>query len=249
MASPFWCIIKKIMEEKDNNIKEVQVILPEENEEENKKKKKRLVILLVMLCVLVGDVAGILAYFATVNNYHSGGNSDSGYVISEESTSIYNNLLTFIKNACGTDYPHPTDIVAVNYQDNNLLVSSKNDTNEIYVTYTHEGGITSALSEFTNNAPSLIGYSIESAYTISEDKPLNDSNYVRDDEHIGIVTKSITNKYFVSFTGLCNCGAYKSVVHQEYNDEGIYDSVITAKQEENKVLFDLLYIVTNGFDE
>ena len=237
------------MEEKEN--KEVQVILPEqETEEDKKKRKKRIIFLLVLMFVLVSDVAGILAYFAMMNNYHKGSSdNNSEYVISEESTSIYNNLLTFINNACGTDYSHPTDIVAINYEDNKLLVSSKNDTNEIYVTYNHTGDISSALAVFTDSVPPLVGYSIESSYTISGDKPLNDSNYVRDDVHKGIVTKSITDKYFVSFTGLCTCGAYKSVVHQPYSDDGVYDKIITAKQEENKILFDLLYIVTNGLEE
>lgn len=236
------------MEEKDKNIneKEVLVILPEEETEEQKKKRnKRIIILLIMAFVLVGDIAGILAYFA-IKRENRRGNSDTPYVISEQSITIYDNLLTFINNACGTDHPKPNKIVAINYQDNKLVVSSVNDTNEIYVTYNHTGGIDDTLSVFSYGVPSLQGYSVESLFTISDDKAVNAGNYTMDGYRTGVVSKSITDNYYISFTGLCSCGAYKSLVHTEYIDSGIYENVLSAKQEDNKTIFDLLYIITNG---
>ena len=48
-----------------------------------------------MAFVLVGDIAGILAYFA-IKRENRRGNSDTPYVINEQSITIYDNLLTFI---------------------------------------------------------------------------------------------------------------------------------------------------------
>ena len=235
------------MEEQDNN-KEIQVILPEEETEEDKKKrKKRIIVLLIMMFVLVADLSGILAYFATMKDYHKG-SQDTNYVIAEESVSIYHNLFSFIKNACNTDgHPIPTDIVAINFQDNKLLVSSKNDANEIYVTFNHTGDINSAIALFTDGVPSLSNYSVESTFTISDEKTVNCENYTMDGYRSGIVSKSLTDNYYISFTGLCSCGAYKSLVHADYVDSGVYENILSVNQD-NKILYDLLYVILNGIE-
>ena len=235
------------MEEKDKNIneKEVMVILPEEETEEDKKKrKKRIIMLLVMMFVLVADIAGILAYFATMKDYHRG-DSDTSYVISEESKSIYQNLLSFVKNACGTDHPKPNQIVAVNYENNKLAVSSKNDTNEIYLTYNHEGGIDDTLSLFKTGVPSLEGYSVESAFYLTNEKELNINNYVVDNQSISLVSKTLTDQYYVSFTYSCSCGSMISMVHQEYDENNNYTNKLSVPKE-NKILYDLLYVIVTS---
>ena len=236
------------MEEKDND-KEIQVILPEDETEEDKKKRnKRIIILLIMMFVLVADLSGILAYFATMKDYQKNGEEDNNYVIAEESVSIYHNLLTFVKNACNEDgHPVPSNIVAINYQDNKLLVSSKNDTNEIYLTYNHTGDINSAIALFTDSVPSLSNYSVESTFTISEDKAVNCERYTMDGYRSGIVSKSLTDNYYISFTGLCSCGAYKSLVHADYVDGGVYENILSVNQD-NKILYDLLYVILNEIE-
>ena len=233
------------MEEQESKSKETLVILPEpENEEDKKKRRKRIIMLLVMMFILVADISGILAYFATMKDYHKG-DSDTPYVISEESVSIYQNLLTFVKNACGADHPKPNKIIAINYSEDKLLVSSTNDFNEIYVTYNHSGGIENALNVFTNGVPSLEGYSVDSIFTVSNEKTVNCENYTMDGYRKGIVSKSLTDNYYISFTGLCSCGAYKSLVHTDYVDSGVYENILSVKQEDNKIIFDLLYIILN----
>lgn len=236
------------MEEQEKNNKEVMVILPEpENEEDKKKRRKRIIMLLVMMFILVADIAGILAYFATMKDYHRG-DSDTSYVISDESKAIYDNLLTFVKAACGTDHPKPNKIVAINYQDNKLVVSSTDDVNEIYVTYNHTGNIDSAINVFSTGVPSLEGYSVESIFTVSNDKTVNCERYTMEGYRKGIVSKSLTDNYYISFTGLCSCGAYKSLVHTEYVDSGIYENILSVDQDD-KVLYDLLYVILNGIED
>ena len=186
-----------------NNNKEITVILPEpETDEQKKRRRKRIIALFVMSIVAVADLSGILAYFATKNN-----KKEDTYQVSEESISIYNNLLTFIKDACGTDHSQPSEIVAVDYRDDKLLVSSKNKTNEIYVEYEYVGGIDGALSQFKTGTPTLEGYSIESAFTISDEKQLNIISYAENKTYVGIVSKSLTNQYYLSSTYSCTCGS------------------------------------------
>ena len=226
------------MEEKDN-----KSVLSNQPEEQNKKKERRMFALFAMGLMVVSDIAGLLVYLSIKYN-----KKEDEYHVSEESISIHNNLLTFIQNACGTDHPTPTDIVAVDYKDNQLLISSKNETNEIYVTYNCEGGIETALSSFQNSVPSLEGYSVESAFTITDEKQLNITTYVQDNNYVGLVSKTLTNEYYISSTYLCTCGSLISIVHQPYDEGGTYLNKLNAPKE-NKLVYDLLYVITFGVEQ
>ena len=224
--------------EEINSKKDVLVKLPEPETEEQKKKRNRRTFILFMMCLMaVSDFAGILAYLSIKYN-----KKDNEYHVSKESISIYNNLLTSIQNACGTDHPHPTDIVAIDYRDNQLLVSSKNNTNEIYVTYNCDGGIESALNTFQNSVPTLEGYSVESTFTLTDEKQLNITTYVDNNYYVGSVSKSLTDEYYISSTYLCTCGSLISIAHQPYDEGGIYLNKLSASKE-NKLAYDLLYII------
>ncbi len=229
------------MEEASNH--EVKYNLP--NEEEQKKKNKRITGIFVLLTTIVIDVCSLLAYFATLKDKEK----KETYVVSEESKSIYNNLLTYIKNICDDDgHPVPNQISGINYQEDKLLISSKNDSNEIYVTYDHIGGLEETLLSFKNSVPTLEGYSIESSYVLDNEKELNIGSAILDNQHIGIVSKSITNNYYVSFTGLCSCGSMISMVHQPYDEGGNYTNKLNAPKE-NKLVYDLLYVVSYGLEQ
>ena len=222
------------------NNQEVKYNLP--NEEEQKKKNRRIVGIFVLLTTIVIDVCSLLAYFATLKDKEK----KETYVVSEDAKSIYNNLLTYIKTICDDEgHPIPNQIIGINYQDDKLLVSSKNDTNEIYVTYDHTGGLEETLLSFKNSVPSLEGYSIESSYVLDNEKELNIGSAILDNQHIGIVSKSITNEYYVSFTGLCSCGSMISMVHQPYDEDGNYTNKLNAPKE-NKLVYDLLYTIARN---
>ena len=79
--------------EQTNNQK-VKYNLP--NAEEQKKKNRRITGIFVLLTTIVIDVCSLLAYFATLKDKEK----KETYVVSEESKSIYNNLLTYIENIC-----------------------------------------------------------------------------------------------------------------------------------------------------
>lgn len=216
---------------------EVKYKLP--NKEELKKKNRRITSIFVLLTTITIDLFGLLAYVVTVKDKQS----REKYVVSEEAKAIYTNLLTFIKEACeDNSHPIPNEIIGINYQDNKLLVSTRNETNEIYVTYNHTGDITSAISAFQNSVPSIEGCEIESAYEITSDKELNIGSSILDNQYKGIVSKSITNDYYVSFTGLCSCGSMISMVHQPYSDSGNYTNKLNAPKD-NKLVYDLLYVI------
>ena len=224
------------MEEMSNQ--EVKYNLP--NEEEQKKKKRRITGIFILLTTIVIDICSLLAYFATLKDKEK----KETYVVSEESKSIYNNLLTYIKNICDDEgHPIPNQIIGINYQEDNLLISSKNDTNEIYVTYDHTGGLEEILLSFKNGVQSLEGYSIESSYVLDNEKELNIGSAILDNQHIGIVSKSITNEYYVSFTGLCSCGSMISMVHQTYDDSGNYTNKLSTPKD-NKLVYDLLQVIS-----
>ena len=223
--------------------KNVLTKLPEENNEQNKKKERRIFALFAMGLMVVSDIAGLLAYLSIKYNH-----KEDEYHPSEESKTIYNNLLTFIQYACGTDHPRPTELVAINYQDNQLLISSKNETNEIYVTYNYEGGIETALTAFQNSVPSLEGYSVESAFTITDEKQLNITTYAENNNYVGLVSKSLANQYYVSSTYLCTCGSLISIVHQPYDESGNYTNKLNAPKE-NKLVYDLLHVVAYGLEQ
>ncbi|MBO4856251.1 MAG: hypothetical protein J5511_02635 [Bacilli bacterium] len=223
--------------------KNVLVKLPEESEEQKKKKERRIFALFAMGLMVVSDIAGLLAYLSIKYNH-----KEDEYHPSEESKTIYSNLLSFIQNACSTDHPRPTELVAINYQDNQLLISSKNEMNEIYVTYNCEGGIETALTAFQNSVPSLEGYSVESAFTITDEKQLNITTYVENNNYVGLVSKSISNQYYVSSTYLCTCGSLISIVHQPYDEGGNYPVKLMASKEE-KLVYDLLYVITYGVEQ
>ena len=230
--------------EEINSKKDVLVKLPDPETEEQKKKRNRRIFILFAMCLMaVSDFAGILAYLSIKYN-----KQNNEYHVSQESISIYNNLLAFIQNACGTDHPHPIDIVAIDYRDNQLLVSSKNETNEIYVTYDCGGGIETALKAFQNSVPTLEGLSIESAFTITDEKQLNITTYAEDNNYVGLVSKSLTNQYYVSSTYLCTCGSLISIVHQPYDEGGTYLNKLNAPKE-NKLVYDLLYVITFGVEQ
>lgn len=225
--------------EQTNN-QEVKYNLP--NEEEQKKKNRRIVGIFVLLTTIVIDVCSLLAYFATLKDKEK----KETYVVSEESKSIFNNLLTYIKNICD-DEGHliPNEIISINYQDDKLLVSSINDTNEIYVTYNHTGGLEETLLSFKDSVPTSSSYSIESLFELDNEKELNIGSAILDNQHIGIVSKSITNEYYVSFTGLCSCESMISMVHQPYDDSGNYTNKLNAPKD-NKLVYDLLYVIAFG---
>ena len=226
------------MEEINNN-KDVLVKLLDPETEEQKKKRNRRTFILFMMCLLaVSDVAGILAYLSIKYN-----KEESQYHVSKESISIHNNLLTFVKTICEDDgHPSPNQIAAIDYRNNQLLVSSKNETNEIYVTYDCGGGIETALSAFQNGVPTLEGYSIESTFTITDEKQLNITTYVEDNNYVGLVSKSVTNQYYVSSTYLCTCGSLISIVHQSYDEGGTYLNKLSASKKD-KLVYDLLYLI------
>ena len=222
--------------EQTNN-QEVKYNLP--NAEEQKKKNRRITGIFVLLTTIVLDACSLFAYFATLKDKEK----KETYVVSEESKSIHNNLLTYIKTICDDEgHPIPNQIIGINYQNDKLLVSSKNDTNEIYVTYDHTGGLEETLLSFKNSVPSLEGYSIESSYVLDSEKELNIGSAILDNQHIGIVSKSMTNEYYVSFTGLCSCESMISMVHQSYDDSGNYTNKLNAPKD-NKLVYDLLYVI------
>ncbi len=227
------------MEQTDNQ--EVKYNLP--NEEEQKKKNRRITGIFVLLTTIVIDVCSLLAYFATLRDK----DNKETYVVSEESKSIYNNLLTYIKDICDDEgHPIPNQIIGINYQDDKLLISTKNDTNEIYVTYNHTNGLEETLLSFKDSVPTSSSYSIESLFELDNEKELNIGSAILDNQHIGIVSKSITNEYYVSFTGLCSCGSMISMVHQQYDEGGNYTNKLNAPKD-NKLVYDLLYVIS--FDE
>ena len=227
----------------NNNNQEVKYNLP--NEEEQKKKNKRITGIFILLTMIVIDICSLLAYFATLKDKEK----KETYVVSEESKSIHNNLLTYIKTICDDEgHPLPNQIIGINYQDDKLLVSSKNDTNEIYVTYDHIGGLEETLLSFKNSVPSLEGYSIESSYVLDSEKELNIGSAILDNQYIGIVSKSITNEHYVSFAGLCSCGSMISMVHQPYDDSGNYTNKLNAPKD-NKLVYDLLHVVAYGLEQ
>lgn len=225
--------------EQTNN-QEVKYNLP--NEEEQKNKNRRITGIFVLLTTIVIDVCSLLAYFATLRDKEK----KETYVVSEESKSIYNNLLTYIKYICDDEgHQIPKQIIGINYQDDKLLISSKNDTNEIFVRYDHTGGLEETLLSFKDSVPTSSSYSIESLFELDNEKELNIGSAILDNQHIGIVSKSITNEYYVSFTGLCSCGSMISMVHQPYDDSGNYtDKLNTPK--DNKLVHDLLYVIAFG---
>ena len=228
--------------EQTNN-QEVKYNLP--NEEEQKKKNRRITGIFVLLTTIVIDVCSLLAYFATLKDKEK----KETYVVSEESKSIYNNLLTYIKNICDDEgHPIPNQIIGINYQDDKLLISSKNDTNEIYVTYDHIGGLEETLLSFKDSVPTSSSYSIESLFELDNEKELNIGSAILDNQHIGIVSKSITNEYYVSFTGLCSCGSMISMVHQPYDEGGNYTNKLNAPKD-NKLVYDLLHVVAYGLEQ
>ena len=231
--------------EEINSKKDVLVKLPEPETEEQKKKRNRRTFILFMMCLMVvSDVAGILAYLSIKYN-----KEEDQYHVSEESVSIHNNLLAFVKSVCEDDgHPIPNQIVSVNYQSNQLLISSKNETNEIYVTYDCEGGIETALKVFQKGVPTSEGYSIESALTITDKKELNITTYAEDNNYVGLVSKSLTNQYYISSTYLCTCGSLISIVHQPYDEDGTYLNKLNASKE-NKLVYDLLYVITFGVEQ
>ena len=227
--------------EQTNN-QEVKYNLP--NEDEQKKKNRRITGIFVLLTTIVIDVCSLLAYFATLKDKEK----KETYVVSKESKSIYNNLLTYIKNICDDEgHPIPNQIVGINYQDDKLLISSKNDTNEIYVTYDHIGGLEETLLSFKDSVPTTSSYSVESLFELDNEKELNVGSAILDNQHIGIVSKSITNEYYVSFTGLCSCGSMISMVHQPYDDSGNYTNKLNAPKD-NKLVYDLLHVVAYGLN-
>ena len=225
--------------EQTNN-QEVKYNLP--NEEEQKKKNRRITGIFVLLTTIVIDVCSLLAYFATLKDKEK----KEIYVISEESKSIYNNLLTYIKNICEDEsHPIPNQIIGINYQDDKLLISSKNDTNEIYVRYDYTGGLEETILSFKDSVPRTSSYSIESLFELNNEKELNIGSAILDNQHIGIVSKSLTNEYYVSFTGLCSCGSMISMAHQLYDEGGNYTNKLNAPKD-NKLVYDLLYVIAFG---
>lgn len=228
--------------EQTNN-QEVKYNLP--NAEEQKKKNRRITGIFVLLTTIVLDACSLFAYFATLKDKEK----KETYVVSEESKSIHNNLLTYIKTICDDEgHPIPNQIVGINYQDNQLLISSKNETNEIYVTYDCGGGIETALRAFQNSVPSLEGYSIESTFTLTNEKQLNITTYVENNNYVGFISKSLTDLYYVSSTYLCTCGSLISIVHQLYDEGGTYLNKLSASKE-NKLVYDLLYVITFGVEQ
>ena len=228
--------------EQTNN-QEVKYNLP--NEEEQKKKNRRITGIFVLLTTIVIDVCSLLAYFATLKDKEK----KETYVVSEESKSIYNNLLTYIINICDDEgHPTPKQIIGINYQDDKLLISSKNDTNEIYVTYDHTGGLEKTLLSFKDSVPTTSSYSIESLFELDNEKELNIGSAILDNQHIGIVSKSITNEHYVSFTGLCSCGSMISMVHQPYDDSGNYTNKLNTPKD-NKLVYDFLHVVAYGLEQ
>ena len=224
--------------EQTNN-QEVKYNLP--NEEEQKKKNRRITGIFVLLTTIVIDVCSLLAYFATLKDKEK----KETHVVSEESKFIYNNLLTYIRNICDDEgHPIPNQIIGINYQEDKLLISSKNDTNEIYVIYDHTGGLEETLLSFKDSVPTSSSYSIESSYVLDNEKELNIGSAILDNQHIGIVSKSITNEYYVSFTGLCSCGSMISMVHQPHDDSGNYTNKLNAPKA-NKLVYDLLYVINS----
>ncbi len=231
----------KNMKESPNQ--EVKYNLP--NEEEQKKKNRRITGIFVLLTMITLDLCALLAYTATIQDKKK----RKQYVVSEESITIHNNLLTFVKTICEDDgHPVPNQIIGINYQEDKLLISSKNDSDEIYVTYDHTGGLQETLLLFKNSVSTLEGYSIESSYVLDNEKELNIGSAILDNQHIGIVSKSITNEHYVSFTGLCNCGSMISMVHQPYDDGGNYTNKLNAPKD-NKLVYDLLHVVAHGLEQ
>lgn len=221
---------------------EVKYNLP--NEEEQRKKNRRITGIFVLLTTITLDICALLAYIATIQDKKK----REQYVVSEESIAIHNNLLSFIKTICEDDsHPIPNQIIGINYQEDKLLISSKNDSNEIYVTYNHTGGLEETLLSFKNSVPTLEGYAIESSYVLDNEKELNIGSAILDNQHIGIVSKSITNEYYVSFTGLCSCGSMISMVHQPYDEGGNYTNKLNAPKD-NKLVYDLLRVMAYGLE-
>lgn len=217
-----------------NNNKEV--ILPEpENEQEKKGRKRRILFLFIGMFVLVGDLAGLLAYCAIKRN-----SQKKEYEVSETTIKLYDNLLSYFSKCAEDVHSKAKEIVSVTFKDNILSMSGINDDNEIVINYlTDKDNIEDALSLFEESVPSVEGTTIESSYTINS-KELNIDN-----EYIGVISTSLMDEKYIACTYVYDEKNIISIPHQEYKENHQYSDSMTANINDDQLLYDLYYYLIN----
>ena len=207
-----------------------------ETPEQRKKIQKRTIFICGGITILIMDLVTLAAYL-TLKLYEP-----HEYKVKESTISLYNNLLSFFSEASEGVHPIPNELISVTYKDSYLSLVGINDTNEITIKYqVDKNNINDALKMFEKSLPSIEGIEIESSYVI-QNKELN----IENKEYKGIISTSISDNRYVSYTCRLDDKNLCSYPHQLYNESGIYSDETKANIKDNQYLYDLYHYIIYG---
>ena len=226
----------------NNNKEEPKVIYVKVDNDDDNKKKKRLIAVIILCFVLVIDVVLALIFIPKFLNKNNT-TTESSYVMDENTSTRYNNLLGYInKERNDVSKPEMNKIVSLEFVNNKLEISLKNEESPSYIEIKLPSDI-----ETSGDALSIFnkGINLGKYETVIYDEQFSVKELnIKDKQSVNGIVSTTGVEDFVSYTAGENYSLISSS-HKIYNNDGLYDyTAVTEKGD--KVTYDFYYYILNN---
>ena len=227
------------MEEKE--VKYVKVV--DQKDSQDKSKLAQIIGLSVLSIFLVFFILLLFLVLAGSNNGQEE-TSGSESEVSEETKTIYNNILSYTNSErTSLGLSEADKIVSLQYVDSKLCVTYCNDDVPGYIEITiNAESIDAALNEFKEETPKQGSYANTVInMTYNTEKEINISY----EDKVGVVSTWM-NKDYISMTYRYDENTLCSLSKAEYSDEGSYTGITAVTELEDKLLYEMYYYILYG---
>ena len=226
-----------------------------ENQEQrpNKEQKKTLVVIgvLAVTTIVLDVLISLITYYVATGKFNKQfeKESESIYVVNEETIQIHDHLLEFLKDQAEIDISGytPKKIIALTFENGILHVATEDNNNtltfDVPTSYT---SVDEALNLFKDTKPDVNEYTIPVGKEINDDNYFNPETATKGQKHVGHASyiDGIDKKY-VSFSGLYDEKNYVTVYHEEYREDGLYNTK-KANIDSDPLFYDFLFYIVNN---
>ena len=197
----------------------------------------------IMLAVM------LLPELTTKNQPSYSGSSSEPYRVSEDTKTIYSNLLSYIgKEAKDIDHNFitPSDITSLSYNNEHYLEMtfvSNNKPGFFKVELNSSNNVEEALNVFKDSVPSVGTYICSVSFEVYG----SDVSITIGDINASIKTSKVEglDPQYVSTVVSKDENTIYCLCHEEYIVDHVYDNYLKATPNDNKVLYDFYYYCLN----
>ncbi len=212
-------------------------------EKNNKKKNWRIYLIIFISISVVIDIILMIIFIPKLINKNKSNNEP--YVVEEYTIKRYENLLSYISlERKSASMDAVKEIIALTYQESTLNIAFKSETQPGYmrISFSSNYSLNEALDAFKDKVPTLGTYTtsmMNGTYVNNISLNLPYSSYK------GMIY-TYGDKNYVACTYQYDKDIYASLLEEEYKENGDYQNVMTVNKKDNKVLYDLYYLIVNN---